>query len=76
MSDVKVTKPSIDELRKELKRENSKKEYKKVLRNTLIVVIVVAALAARISAPRKGDRPEQLSAEYDALAAQLREKKF
>lgn len=49
MSDVKVTKPSIDELRKELKRENSKKEYKKVLRNTLIVVIVVAALAVLIS---------------------------
>ena len=49
MSDVKVTKPSIDELRKELKRENSKKEYKKVLRSTLIVVIVVAALAVLIS---------------------------
>ena len=32
----------------------------------------LADLAARMSAPRKGDRPEALTAEYDALAAQLR----
>ena len=32
----------------------------------------MAALAARMSAPRKGDKPQALSAEYDALAAQLR----
>ena len=37
-------KPSLDQLKSELKRENSKKEYKKVLRNTLIVVVVVAAV--------------------------------
>lgn len=49
MSDVRDTKPTIDELKKELNRENSKKEYKKVLRNTLIVVIVVAALAVLVS---------------------------
>ena len=35
----------------------------------------LAALAARMSAPRKGDRPEALSDEYDALAARLREMK-
>ncbi len=35
----------------------------------------LAALAARMSAPRKGDRPDQLSAEYDALAQALRERK-
>ena len=35
----------------------------------------LAALAARIAAPRKGDRPERLNAEYDALAARLREMK-
>ena len=35
----------------------------------------MAALAGRMSAPRKGDHPEQLSAEYDALAARLRELK-
>ena len=42
-------KPSLDQLKSELKRENSKKEYKKVLRNTLIVVVVVAALAVLVS---------------------------
>ncbi len=49
MSDNQTTKPSIEELKKELKRENSKSEYRKVLRNTLIVVIVVAALAVLVS---------------------------
>lgn len=49
MSKVKDYKPSIDELKKELKRENNKKEYRKVLRNTLFVVVVVAALAVLIS---------------------------
>lgn len=49
MSKVKEYKPSIDELKKELKRENNKKEYRKVLRNTLFVVVVVAALAVLIS---------------------------
>jgi signal peptidase I len=41
--------PSIDDLKSELKRENNKKEYKRVLRNTLFVVVVVAALAVLIS---------------------------
>ncbi len=45
----KRSKPSLDELKKELKRENSKREYRKVLRNTLIVVVVVASLAVLIS---------------------------
>ena len=49
MSEVKDYKPSIEELKKELKRENSKKEYRTVLRNTLFVVVVVAALAVLIS---------------------------
>ena len=35
----------------------------------------MAALAARMSAPRKGDHPEALNAEYDALAGKLRELK-
>ena len=35
----------------------------------------LAALAARLSAPKKGDRPEELNARYEALAAQLRELK-
>ncbi len=49
MSDTQSLKPSVDELRKELKRENNKKEYRKVLRNTLIVVVTVAALAVLVS---------------------------
>ena len=32
----------------------------------------LAALAGRMAAPQKGDRPDQLSAEYDTLAQQLR----
>lgn len=31
----------------------------------------LAALAARLSAPKKGDNPQALSAQYDALAAEL-----
>lgn len=49
MSEVKDYKPSVEELKRELKRENSKKEYRIVLRNTLFVVVVVAALAVLIS---------------------------
>ncbi|MDC7294468.1 signal peptidase I [Butyrivibrio sp. DSM 10294] len=41
--------PTLDELKSELKRENNKKEYKKVLRNSIIVVVVVAALAVLVS---------------------------
>ena len=35
----------------------------------------MAALAARMSSPKKGDRPDELNAEYEALAARLRERK-
>ncbi len=49
MSKQQYDKPSVEQLRKELKRENNKKEYRKVLRNTLIVVIVVAAFAVLVS---------------------------
>ncbi|MBO6241076.1 MAG: signal peptidase I [Butyrivibrio sp.] len=49
MSEDKNLKPSIEELKKELKRENNKKEYRTVLRNTLFVVVVVAALAVLVS---------------------------
>ncbi len=48
-TDLSDYKPSVDELKKELKRENRKKEYRNVLRNTLIVVVSVAALAVLIS---------------------------
>ena len=49
MSKDQIAKPSVDELKNELKRENSRKEYRTVLRNTVIVVIVVAALSVLIS---------------------------
>ncbi len=49
MSEEKITKPTLEELKKELKRVNNKKEYRKVLRNSLIVVVVVAALAVLVS---------------------------
>jgi signal peptidase I len=49
MSNKQFQKPSIEDLKKELKRENNKKEYRKVLRNTLILVVTVAALAVLIS---------------------------
>lgn len=49
MSKKQYDKPSVDQLRKELKRENNRKEYKRVLRNTLVLVIVVAAFAVLVS---------------------------
>jgi hypothetical protein len=33
----------------------------------------LAALAARMSAPKKGDKPEALNEAYEKLAGQLRE---
>ena len=49
MSEEKLQKPSLEALKKELKREKNKKEYRNVLRNTLLVVVFVAALAVLIS---------------------------
>lgn len=41
--------PSLDELRAELKREYRKSDYKRTLRNTIIVIIVVAAFSVLVS---------------------------
>lgn len=49
MGEKEFEKPTLEQLRKELKRENNKKEYRRVLRNTLIVVVVVAAFAVLVS---------------------------
>ncbi|MCR4757537.1 MAG: signal peptidase I [Butyrivibrio sp.] len=49
MGEKVFEKPTLEQLKKELKRENNKKEYRKVLRNTLIVVVVVAAFAVLVS---------------------------
>ncbi len=44
-----IERPSLDDLRAELKRENNKKEYSKIFRNTIVILIVVAALSVLIS---------------------------
>ncbi|SDB03148.1 signal peptidase I [Butyrivibrio sp. INlla16] len=44
-----LNKPSLDELKAELKREYRKHDYKRALRNTLVVIIVVAALSVLVS---------------------------
>ena len=41
--------PSLEELRAELKREYRKHDYTRTLRNTIVVVIVVAALSVLVS---------------------------
>ena len=49
MGEKEFEKPTLEQLKKELKRENNKKEYRRVLRNTLRVVVVVAAFAVLVS---------------------------
>ena len=49
MGEKVYEKPTLEQLKKELKRENNKKEYRRVLRNTLVVVVVVAAFAVLVS---------------------------
>ena len=44
-----LNRPSLDELKKELKREYRKHDYKRTLRNTIVVIIVVAAVSVLIS---------------------------
>ena len=39
----------------------------------MILTMRMAQLAARLSKPKKGDRPEELNRQYDELVAQLRE---
>ncbi|WP_044913595.1 MULTISPECIES: signal peptidase I [unclassified Butyrivibrio] len=46
---VQSDRPSLDELRAELKREYRKSDYKRTLRNTIIVIIVVAAFSVLVS---------------------------
>ncbi|WP_242840962.1 signal peptidase I [Butyrivibrio sp. AE3004] len=44
-----LNKPSLEELRAELKREYRKHDYKRTLRNTIVVIIVVAAFSVLVS---------------------------
>ncbi len=41
--------PSLDELKAELRREKRKKNYTKTLRNTIVVLVVVAAFSVLVS---------------------------
>ncbi len=45
----RIERPSVDDLKKELKRVRNRNNYRNVLRNTLLVVIVVAAIAVLAS---------------------------
>ncbi len=55
----------------EAEASRSRHEEKKQLEITALEM-QLAALAARLSAPKKGDRPDQLQAEYLLLVEQLR----
>ncbi|WP_051205995.1 signal peptidase I [Butyrivibrio sp. FC2001] len=44
-----LNRPSLEELRTELKREYRKHDYKRTLRNTLVVIVVVAAISVLVS---------------------------
>ncbi|MBE5843729.1 MAG: signal peptidase I [Butyrivibrio sp.] len=48
-SEEQTYRPTLDELRAELKREYRKHDYTRTLRNTIVVVIVVAALSVLVS---------------------------
>lgn len=56
-------------------RENRKRENESRALEISVLQMRMATLAARMSAPKKGDDPEQLNAEYLALAKQIRELK-
>ena len=44
-----LNRPSLEELRSELKREYRKHDYKRTLRNTIVVIVFVAAISVLIS---------------------------
>ena len=54
-------------------KQDRSEESRQLERSTLEMRLAV--LAARMSAPKKGDRPDQLISEYEALAASLQELK-
>ena len=60
----------------EMKTSREKKPAEENLKLTITTLEMrLAALSARMAAPKKGDRPEQLQAEYMEIAAQLRDMK-
>ena len=60
---------SLDDWERERARDRSREDRQLEI---TALEMRLAALAARMAQPRKGDRPENLSAEYDALAERLR----
>lgn len=56
-------------------RENRNRESESRALEISVLQMRMATLASRMSAPKKGDDPEQLNAEYLALAKQIRELK-
>ncbi len=63
---------TLEQMEKEARR--SRGAEKEEL-DILTLEMRLAALAARMASPRRGDRPDQLNAEYEALAKQIRERK-
>lgn len=56
-------------------RENADRQREEIETEISLLQMRMAVLAARMSAPKKGDSPEKLNAEYLALAEALRERK-
>ena len=63
---------TLDEMEAERRRDRAAEERQ--LQITALEMRL-AALAARMSAPKKGDRPDELNAEYERVARALREAK-
>ena len=55
----------MDEMRRDAKKDVAREELRLAIS---ALEMRMAALAGRMAAPAKGDRPEALAAEYDALA--------
>jgi hypothetical protein len=65
---------SPEEGKRQAREKNSAEEERKRLMISSLEMRL-AALAARMSAPKKGDRPESLRAEYDRTVQELAELK-
>ena len=63
---------TLDEMKNASRRDTSAEELRLAVS---ALEMRIAALAARMSAPKKGDRPDQLQAEYLEIAEKLRELK-
>ena len=69
---LKVFEGTWDRMREESERG---RDREKADMEITLMEMRLAALSARLSAPQKGDRPEELDAEYRALAGELAKRK-